>query len=103
MSEAALQDEDLDADQLASYRDYYNKIAEHLDLGQHSHLRSWEEAAEAAEEARPRDPDEDDEAWHNRPMESGGSGSSSLTSFVDQERATIDALFGGLTRSGSRK
>lgn len=72
---------------------YYDKIAEHLDLGDFSRLQEFEEAAAQAAEDE-REPDDDEDGWSRSPQGEAPA--------IDYEGREIDTLFATLADAPSR-
>ncbi len=89
-----------DADDALAKRQYYEKVADHLDLGMRSALSAWEEAeaeAEAeAERSRQAAADAEDD-WRDPQEEPMGGGGPD-----HQHMASIDAMFESLAQARSR-
>jgi hypothetical protein len=72
---------------------YYDKISEHLDLGDFSRLPEFEEAAAQAAEDE-REPDDDEDGWSRSPQGEAPA--------IDYEGREIDTLFATLADAPSR-
>jgi hypothetical protein len=75
---------------------YYDKISEHLDLGELSRLEQFEQAAADAAAAE-REPDDDEGDWGQLQSTQAN------TPAIDQEGRDIDALFASLADAPSRE
>jgi hypothetical protein len=102
-------DEGGDSDTIQSNRDYYERIADHLDLDDLSGLGAWDDAVE---EAGQDVPEPDDDSWQERAMDEykdrrrdAGDGGRAFDSLRQEhaETSRIDALFSGLAESKSRE
>jgi hypothetical protein len=94
MSERWLEDEHMSTDDIASTRDYYSAIAEHLDLGEYDQSAEWDEAvqlSELADRESARRDDKDDESWAQSDYEDGDPQPSRLP-----QTDPVDTLFDGL-------
>lgn len=87
-----------DADDAGTKRHYYEKVADHLDLGMRSALGAWEEAeAEAEAEQKRQDAAKSEDDWRDAQEEPVGSEGAD-----HRHRASIDAMFTGLAQAQSR-